>query len=100
MTDNPDTPTAKVETIELANSGAETAPFIYFDGAIAFGMAAGGVVQIELAARTIVPAPGGETRFVHVVTAHLRGSPAAALDLKNAIESAFLLNAPTEGKAN
>lgn len=99
MADDTDAPTRNVEAVVLANSGAESAPFIYFDGAIAFGMAAG-VLQIELAARTIVPAPGSETRTVNVVTAHLRGSPAAMISLKNAIENAFLLNTPTEGMAN
>jgi hypothetical protein len=99
MTDNPDVPAAKVDTIEFANSGSESAPFIYFDAALLYGMLQG-TIQIELAAATIVPAPGGKTRTVHVITAHLRCSPSAALSLKNAIDSAFLLNAPTEGKAN
>lgn len=99
MSEAADPPAAKVETLEFANLGAENAPFIYFDGAVTFGML-NGAMQIELAAATIVPAADGQTKTVHVVTAHLRCSPNAAISLKNAIDSAFLLGAPTEGKAN
>lgn len=95
MTDKPAAP----ETIEFINSGSESAPFIYFDGALTYGILHG-AVQIELAARTIIPTPDGKTRDAHVITAHLRCSRNAALSLKSAIDNAFLLLAPTDGKVN
>lgn len=63
------------------------APFIYFDSAPTFGTGSG-AIQIELAARIIVPVSGG-TRNDFVLTAHLRCSPAAAIDLRNAIDKAL-----------
>ena len=97
MTDKPAAPAAK--TVELVNSGSENAPFIYFDGAVTYRVLHG-AIQIQLAARTIIPAPEGMTGEAHVITAHLRCSPNAALSLKAAIDNAFLLLAPTEGKVN
>jgi hypothetical protein len=103
MTDRPDTATAKVAGITVSNLGAETAPFIYFDGVMTFGMNKG-AVQIELAANVINPTSDGGTRNDVVVTAHIRCSPAAAMDLQQAIGKAILMGMPVEptpeGKAN
>jgi hypothetical protein len=62
-----------------------TAPVIYFDVAPTFGVMAG-AIQIELAGRTLVPIEDGSTRVEFVVTARIRCSPAAILNLKRAIE--------------
>jgi hypothetical protein len=71
-------------------AGNESAPFLYFDGVSAFGMQ-NGAIQIELAARTIVPIPDGGTRNEFVATAHLRCSPAAATALKEALDGALAM---------
>jgi hypothetical protein len=103
MTDKPDPAPATVPGVMLTNLGAENAPFIYFDGVVTFGMNKG-AVQIELAANVINPTPDGGTRTDVVITAHLRCSPAAALDLRQAIEKAMLMGMPVEqapeGKSN
>jgi hypothetical protein len=89
----------KAESIRFANLGAEIAPFIYFDGVVAMGMNFG-AVQIELAANVLVPAPDGGAPAQVVISAHLRCSPNAAADLRQAIDKALLLGAKTEGQAN
>lgn len=72
----------------------DTAPFIYFDNAPVFGILAG-AVQIEVASRVILPDETGTiTEFV--VTAHLRCSPLAAAELRNAIDKSLeMLQAPS-----
>jgi hypothetical protein len=65
----------------------DASPFIYFDFAPTFGVL-GGAVQIELAARVLVPGRT-EVGVEFVATAHLRCSPAAALDLRNALDQAL-----------
>ena len=98
MTDNPDTPALQVP--ELSNPGSDNVPIVYFDGVAALGTL-NGAIEIELAARTIAPTTDGGTKVYRIATAHLRCSPAAAADLRNSIDKAFLLLAPTpEGKAN
>jgi hypothetical protein len=66
----------------------DTAPFIYFDVAPTLGTMAG-AIQIELAARTLVPSEGGKVRAEYVVTGRLRCSPAAAAALRQAIDKAL-----------
>lgn len=73
---------------KLVPGSSERAPFVYFDGVAACGTNAGNV-HIELAANTVVPDGRGGTRFDIVITAHLRGSKAAALALRNAIDRAL-----------
>jgi hypothetical protein len=77
---------------------SEAAPFIYFDFAPTFGIL-GGAVQIELAARTLIPnVSGGPVGVEFVSTAHLRCSPMAALELKQALEQALeMLQGPPQG---
>jgi hypothetical protein len=74
----------------IALTGNEWAPFIYCDGVSALGTQAG-AIQIELAARTILPTPDGGTRNEYVATAHLRCSPAAAIALKEALDKALAM---------
>jgi hypothetical protein len=86
MTDKP-SPAAKGPGIKIAPGSSERAQFIYFDGPATFGTS-GGVIQIELAANTIMP-EGAGTRTDVVITAHLRCSPGAARALKDAIDRAL-----------
>jgi hypothetical protein len=66
-------------------------PFIYFDIAPTYGVMAG-AIQIELAARTLVPVPAtGGVRVNFTTTAHLRCGPAAAALLRDAINEALKL---------
>jgi hypothetical protein len=87
------------EPVQLANLGTEVAPFIYFDGVASMGVNFG-AVQIKLAANILVPTGDGGARAQVVLTAHLRCSPNAAADLRQAIDKALLLGAKTEGQAN
>ena len=61
----------------------DTVPFIYFDLAPAYGFMAG-IVEVELAARSLIPAPDVTTAEI-VTTARLRCSPAAAITLRDAL---------------
>jgi hypothetical protein len=72
----------------LTVAGNKRAPFIYLDGCAAYGTQAG-AIQIEVAARTILPTPDGGTRNEFVVTGHLRCSQAAAMELRTAIDKAL-----------
>jgi|EndMetStandDraft_8_1072994.scaffolds.fasta_scaffold04926_5 hypothetical protein len=74
------------------------APFVYFDGVITHGVNHG-VIQLELAARTVVPdGKGGATSEV-VMTAHLRCSVDAAASLRQALDHALLLAKQRQKKA-
>lgn len=73
----------------LKNSAA--APFIYFDNAPALGIAnGGGALEIELAARTLMPGADGQSiRAEFVNVAHLRCTPAGAMALIDALTKAM-----------
>ena len=75
----------------------DTSPFIYFDLAIAHGTI-GGVVQIELASRTLVPVKDGSTKLEFVVTGRLRCSATAIHSLRQAIDKAFELLRQAQGQ--
>jgi hypothetical protein len=62
-----------------------TAPFIYFDVVPVHGTM-GGCLQIELAARVLTPAPGGEVEVKFLTTGRLRCTKAAATNLRDAID--------------
>jgi hypothetical protein len=87
MVENPNPPTPSAQ--EFSKFSAESAPFVYFDGVMTAGVHQA-VIQLELAASTLVPTPDGKTTAVHVITGHLRCSPAAAVGLRKAIDSALL----------
>lgn len=67
---------------------AEAAPFIYFDFAPTFGVM-GGAIQVELAARTLIPTETGGALAEIISTAHLRCSPVAARGLLEALTKAL-----------
>jgi hypothetical protein len=73
--------------MRVAAGSSERAPFVYFDGVATFGNN-GGVIQIELAATTIVP-EDRNTRIELLVTAHLRCSVDAARSLRDSIDRAL-----------
>jgi hypothetical protein len=63
------------------------APVVYFDGAPFFGVLSG-AIQVELAGRTITGTPEGTTSEF-VTMGRLRCSPAAAIDLRDALTKAL-----------
>lgn len=69
----------------LKNAGA--APLVYFDSVPVFGAFAGHV-EIELAARMLMPKPDGGVLADMACTAHVRCSPAAAMQLIEALTRA------------
>lgn len=72
----------------LRNAG--TAPFIYFDGVPAYGVGVGGNLELELAARVLVPKSDGENVIAEMCcTAHLRCSVASAMALIDALSRAI-----------
>ncbi len=97
MADNPDTRPAKGAIIQV--SDVPHAPFIFYEVAPAFGFM-NGVVNITLSANRTWAGPNGIVNE-QVVVAYLRGNIPAALSLRQAIDDALLLAAPTgEGKSN
>ena len=81
----------------LKNAGA--APVVYFDNAPAYGAFAGHV-EVELAARMLMPKPDGSVLIDMACTAHLRCSPAAALVLIDALTKAVeMLNKQSEQRS-
>ena len=74
-----------------------TAPYLYFDMAPAHGVMAG-IVQIELAARTLNPLPDGSVEVKYVTVARLRCSSVAAGHLRDAVNASLkMLEKPQEG---
>src|SRR5262245_2530955 len=99
MVDDPHPTIKKVQAVQVAVSSTETAPFIYFDEVLT-ASAHQGNVRLELGAGTIIPTADGQAKTVHVVTAHLRCSPSAAIALRKAIDNTLLLLAPAKGQAS
>jgi hypothetical protein len=98
MTDKPNPKTPKGFGITVSNLGAESAPFIYFDGVATFGMHQG-LVQIELAANVLNLDGKGGVKNEVVLTAHLRCSPDAARNLQKELGNALLIAMPTASTA-
>jgi hypothetical protein len=76
---------------------SDAAPFIYFDNVAASGTMAG-AIEIELAARTLSPIPDGGISIEFVPVAHLRCSPAAAIHLRNSLNSAIKIYEDFQGE--
>lgn len=90
-----DEPTPKGPGITVAPITSEVAPFIYCDGVATYGHNSG-IIQIELAANTIVPLGGNGTRVDVMITGHLRCSVAAAQQLRDSITRALDMSSSTE----
>ena len=87
--------------LSVQSHGGDAAPFVYFDGAVAYGVI-GNVVQIEIAANVVVPVSANgksEIRTRSVVVAHLRGTHATMAQLADAIEKALMLTGPLDRNA-
>ena len=95
MTDNPDPRAGKMTAIPI--SDVPHAPFIFYENAPAFGFT-NGVVNITLSANRTYAGPDGATANEQIVVAYLRGNIPAALSLRQAIDNALLLAAPTGQK--
>jgi hypothetical protein len=89
----------KPPTAHVAALGSEGAPFIYFDSVATAGTHQG-VVELELAARTIEPTLDGTTRKDLRIVAHLRCSAASAMALRSMIDKILLSAVKIEGEAN
>jgi hypothetical protein len=77
----------------------DNVPIVYLDGIAAFGVM-NGAVQIELATRRLIPQPQGGVAVEFFCSGHLRCSPAAADQLRNAIGKAMdMLQQPQQGPA-
>lgn len=99
MADNPDTRPDDVATVIPVND-VPHAPFIFYEAAPAFGHM-NGVINLTLSAMRTCVGPDGGPKNDLVVVAYLRGNIQAAVNLREAIDKALLLAAPTaEGKSN
>lgn len=70
---------------------ASAAPIVYFDNVPVMG-AYGGNIEVELAARVLMPKVGGTVAAEMNCTAHIRCSPNAALMLIDALQKALALH--------
>lgn len=70
---------------------ASAAPFIHFDNAPVYG-AFGGCIEVELAARALMPKAEGTVIAEAIVTAHLRCTPQAAVALADALTKAVAMH--------
>jgi hypothetical protein len=67
---------------------AASAPLVYFDNVPVFGTY-GGTIEIELAARHLMPKPDGSVAADMSCTGHLRCSPQAAIMMIDALQKAL-----------
>lgn len=67
---------------------AAAAPFVYFDAVPVYGTYAGNL-EIELAARQLLPKADGSVASDMACTAHLRTSPQGAVMLIDALQKAL-----------
>ena len=92
MAENPEPRPEKVAVLSV--SDLPHAPFIFYEAAPASGVT-NGVVNITLSAHRTYGGAGGAIVNEQVVVAYLRGNVPAALNLRQAIDNALLLAAPT-----
>jgi hypothetical protein len=74
------------------DTGAAT-PMVFFDIVGAYGTM-NGTVEMELASRVLVPKPDGTTEIKFLSSVRLRCSPAAAINLRSAIDAALKMLEP------
>ena len=89
-----DNPGPRAEKVPVPISDTSHASFIYFENAPAFGFMSG-IVNITLSANRTYAGPEGAVVNEQTVVAYLRGNIPAALNLRQAIDKALLLAAPT-----
>ncbi len=99
MADNHDTRPGEMAVVTPVNDTPH-APFIFYEGAPVSGHT-NGVINLTLSATCTFIRPDGTPKNDLVVVAYLRGNIQAAVNLRQAIDAALLLAAPTtEGTAN
>lgn len=97
MADNPDKPD-QVAPTKITVTDPGVAPYIFFEGAPNFGFN-NGIVNVTLAATRHLLRDGAPSSDI-VAVAYLRCNALAALELRNALDSALLLATKTEGTAH
>jgi len=88
MSTKPKPPAAGTPGAAPLMKNAANAPLVYFDNVPVFGTYAGNL-EVELAARQLVPKPDGSVGADMACTAHLRCSPQAAIMLIDALQKAL-----------
>jgi hypothetical protein len=94
MADNPEAQPQMVSVSDVPH-----APFVYFENVPAFGFV-NGIAAVTLSANRTWVGPDGKVVNDQVVVAYLRGNVPAFLGLRQAIDSALLMAAPTQQEAN
>jgi hypothetical protein len=87
---DPNVPVPGKGGVTISSTSSEQAPFIYFDGVSCFGQN-GGIIQIELAANVLMPMGGTGVRIDVFQTGHLRCSPTAASQLRDALDKSIAM---------
>jgi hypothetical protein len=94
MADNPEGQSNVIPVIDVAH-----APFLFFENVFAFGFT-NGVASATLSANRTWVDQDGKVVNDQVVVAYLRGNIPAFLSLRQAIDNALLLAAPTQPLSN
>ena len=81
--------------ISSTRTPAAAAPMVFFDIVGAYGTM-NGIVELELASRILVPKPDGATEIKFLSSVRLRCSPAAATNLRGAIDAALKMLEPQQ----
>jgi hypothetical protein len=98
MTEKPNPSPTEATVIPV--SDVPHAPFIFYEWAPSFGFT-NGIINITLAANRSWVGPDGSIVNEQVAVAYLRGNVQAALGLRDSLDKALLLAAPTtQGKTN
>lgn len=79
-------------------AGGGDAPFVIFDGVLAYNIF-DGTARLTLAAIRGLPTGTGSPRFDYVTTCYLRGGLSAVVELRDALNNILLLAAPTDGQS-
>jgi len=98
---NPGTadPKGADEIVRPAMTGIDEAPIIFFEAPAGLRVF-DGTITIGLAASKVVPMSNGNAEAVATCVGYLKGTTAALLGLRKAIDDALLLGAKTEGPSN
>ena len=73
--------------VKINPASSQAAPFVFAEGVATFGVH-GGIIQIELAASTIVP-DGDGTKEEFLIVGHLSCAPEAARHIRDVIDKAL-----------
>jgi hypothetical protein len=77
-----------------AYENVSTAPYVSFDRVAAHGVM-NGSIQMELASRILIPLPDGGVEIKFATSGRLRCSPAAAVQLRDAINAVLKMHEET-----